>query len=203
MSTKKYLYKFLIDGMKSKYDGSEWIVGKWRKVAPPKEKCIGLNASPLVQQALGYVHGTILAKVECAGEIIKGDDKWTCGRMRVVGVAPWTKRESVSLAVFAAELALPKWTAKYPDDDRPAKAIAAAKEWLETGKKPDVCAVAVAVAAAAAHAYAAAHAAYAAAADGYDAADAAAHAANDAAAASKQKIHDYALSLVKFGKELT
>jgi len=202
MSAKKYLYKFLIDGMKSKYDESEWVVGKWRKVAPPKEKCIGLNASPLVQQALGYVHGTILAKVECAGKIIKDDDKWTCERMRVVGVAPWTKRESVSLAVFAAGLALPKWTAKYPDDDRPAKAIAAAKEWLETGKKPDVCAAAAA-AAYAAHAYAAAHAAYAAAADGYDAADAAAHATYAATDASKQKIHDYALSLVKFGKELT
>ena len=158
----EYLYKFLVDGMKSKYDGSEWVVGKWRKVATPNEECVGLNASPLVQQALGYVHGTILAKVECTGKIIKGNDKWTCERMRVVEVAPWTKRESVSLAVFAAELVLPKWSAKHPDDDRSAKAIAVAKEWLETGKKPAA-----------------------------------------AAAAAKRKIHDYALSLVKFGKEAT
>lgn len=123
----KYLYKYLRTGLKSKYDGSSWEVGKWRKVAAPKNECVGLNASEYVQDALGYVQGEILAKVECAGKIIKGSDKWTCKRMRIVAIADWGRRESVSMAVYAARLVLPFWDDKHPKDPRPRKAMEAAE----------------------------------------------------------------------------
>ena len=53
-------YKFLRKGMESNYDGSPWEIGKWREVPAPSEECVGLNASKLIQDALGYVRGEIL-----------------------------------------------------------------------------------------------------------------------------------------------
>ncbi|MFN2236780.1 MAG: putative immunity protein, partial [Anaerolineales bacterium] len=43
------------------------------------------------------------------------------------------KKQAVQYAVFAAELSLPLFEAKYPDDDRPRKAIECAKAYV---KKP-------------------------------------------------------------------
>ena len=75
-----------------------------------------------------------------------------------------TKEQSVKIAIYASEQVIGIFEKKYPKDDRPRKAIEAAKAYL---KNPcDKTA-------------AAAHAAYAAA---YAAADAAAYAAADAAA---------------------
>lgn len=114
----------------------------------------------------------------------------------------------VKAAVFAAELVINIFEAKYPGDDRPRKAIEAAKRCLET-PSPETqkaasasdAAASYASTAASAAAYAAAYAADAAAA--YDAADAtaaataaanAAAAASDAAAARaevKKKVCDF------------
>ena len=41
------------------------------------------------------------------------------------------KQQAVKYAIFAAELVLPIFEAKYPDDKRPRKAIEAAKECLK------------------------------------------------------------------------
>ena len=81
--------------------------------------------------AMSYVDMEILAKVEVAGKIIKANDKWTCEKMRVVEAYIWPKEESVKLAIFAAELVIDIYEKKYPNDDRPRKAIEAAKGWLE------------------------------------------------------------------------
>ena len=79
-----------------------------------------------------------------------------------------TKEQSVRISIGAAEAVIGIYAAKYPTDDRPQKAIAAAKAWLV-----DPHAANAAAAAANAAAYAAAYAAYA---------DAAANAAAAAAA---------------------
>jgi hypothetical protein len=128
--SKKYLYKFLEADLKSEHDGSAWTVGEWREVEAPTSECVGLNASECIQEALGFVQGPILAKVECGGTIIKGGDKWTCQRMRIVDTADWGKVESVRLAIFCAELSLSKFEKSFPDDKRPRQAIDAAKAWL-------------------------------------------------------------------------
>ena len=121
----------------------------------------------------------------------------------------------VRLAVFSAEQVIEIFEKKYPDDDRPRKAIEAAKKYI---KNPTADAAYAAHAArAAAHAaraadaaraaYAAAHAAYAAARDARAAADAAyaahaaraaAHDARDARAAARAMY----VKIIKFGIKL-
>ena len=183
--SKQYLYKFLDAGLKSHYDGSPWTVGKWRTVPEPTVECLGLNASRYVSDALGYVRGVVLAKVEVGGKIIKGDDKWTCEKMRLVAVADWGKEHSLRMAIFAARSCLDKFEQKYPGNDKPRKAIEAAEAVLanDTKENRNAAAAAAAADAAAAYAYAAA-AAYAAYAD------------DDAYDAAKRRIHRYCLSLV-------
>lgn len=129
------LYKFVRTGLKSAYDGSKWEIGKWREVEPPRVECIGLNASEYVQDALSYVQCPVIARVECGGKIIKGRDKWTCEKMRIVAVSDWTWRENVGMAVYAARLVLPMWEQKYPEDDSPRKAIEAAEAVLANNTK--------------------------------------------------------------------
>jgi hypothetical protein len=72
----------------------------------------------------------VLARVEVDGVIIRGADKWTCEKMRILEAWEWTEEESVRLSIFAAELVLPKFEEAFPDDARPRKAIEAAKYWL-------------------------------------------------------------------------
>ena len=170
--SKKYLYKFLLTGLKSNYDKSQWKVGKWREVEPPKNECKGLNASEYIQHSLGYVQRPILAKVECGGKIIKGDDKWTCEKMRIISTAKWNKNHSVMMAVFAAELCIGNFEKIYPSNDSPRKAIEAAKKWLASST--------------ARAARAASNAAFSEA---------------SAASAADKAIHKYILSIVKWEEE--
>jgi len=145
--------------------------------------CIGLNASQRIIDAMTYVPCEILAKVEVGGEIIKGNDKWTCEKMRVVEAYKWTDEESVRLAVFSAELVIDLYEKQYPQDDRPRKAIQAARKWLEYLTSSKIVEAAWASDAAGAAAGAAAWAAEAAA---WAAARAAAEAAAWAAAKSAE-----------------
>ena len=180
-------------GLRSAYDNSPWVIGEWRHVdpPPPDEMCIGLNASQRIIDAMTYVPCEILAKVEVGGEIIKGNDKWTCEKMRVVEAYKWTDEESVRLAVFSAELVIDLYEKQYPQDDRPRKAIQAARKWLEYLTSSKIVEAAWASDAAGAAAGAAAWAAEAAAWAAAKSAEAAAWAAALAAeAAGKDEIGD-------------
>ena len=199
----KTAYKFLRKGMKSNYDGSKWELGVWREVHAPVRECEGLNCSKMIPDALGYVKGEILAKVEYGGKVIDSGDKLTCQKMRVVESWKCGKMESIKMAVFAALLVLPIFEKKYPDDDRPRKAIEAAEAWINRPTKKNANAAAYAARAAADAAYAARAAAAAANAYAAYAANAAANAAAKAAAnaadakAAKMKIHRYVLKMLK------
>ena len=125
-------WKFLGEGLRSNHDGSPWVIGVWREVPLDISLCKGLNASNYIQDALSFVQGEILAEVECEGEVIHSEEKSTWERMRVIRAWKWTKRESVSLAVFAARKALAEFESKYSGNDRPRKAIEAAEKWLNT-----------------------------------------------------------------------
>jgi hypothetical protein len=125
---------------------------------------------------------------------------WLCGRM--AGTEGWpTRQDIVLVACLCAETALPIFEKKYPDDDRPRKAIEAARAWaLCRDDAKALRGAAYAAAGAAAYApyaaasapasapYAAASApasaAYAAASDPASAADFAAYAASAAYAAA-------------------
>jgi len=62
------------------------------------------------------------------------------------------KTKAVKVAIFAAELVLDRFEQEYPNDNRPRKAIDAAKDYIKSGKEPaDGAYVAFAAAAAASH----------------------------------------------------
>jgi len=130
MAKKMLLWKSLRAGLKSQYDQSQWKILEWRKLEEVTELCVGFNASPRIVDAIQYVDMEILARVEVRGQVIKGGDKWTASQMRIVGAWCWPKEESVSLAIFAAELVLPNYEQAYPEDKRPREAIAAARAWM-------------------------------------------------------------------------
>ena len=184
----KTAYKFLRTGMKSNYDGSPWVMDKWRTVPAPTMECVGLNCSRMIADALGYVRGEILAKVEYRGEVIDAHTKLTCGGMRVVKAWKWDKMISVKVAVFSARHVLPLYEKANPTDKRPREAIEAAEAWIKrpTKKNAAACSAKAANSAKAAKATnSAAAAAYAAADSAYAAyAAAAAYAASAYAAAA-------------------
>ena len=187
----KTLYKFLRTGLKSDSGDCVWKVGEWKHEDKLYICHRGFHASKTPLQALGYVKGEIIARVEVKGNSIIQDDKECWSDMRVVKSYYWKKEDSVELAIFSAELVIDIFEKKYPKDDRPRKAIEAAKAYLvaiKSGNKKAAAAAAAADAAraayAAARAAAYAAAAYAAAAAAAAAADAAYAAAADAAAAA-------------------
>ena len=129
--TKK-LYKFLRTGLKSQNGNHKWEIGKWYKTKRELDIChIGFHASKTPLQAMEYVQGEVLAKVEVKGRSIKEDDKECWSDMRIVKAWNWEKKDSVSLSIFAAEKVLKNYEKAYPDDDRPRKAIEAAKKVLK------------------------------------------------------------------------
>ena len=95
-----------------------------------------------------------------------------------------TKEDAVRYAVFAAREVLPIFEIKYPNDNRPRKAIESAEAWLANPCEETMNAVDAAADAAAAAAYAARAAEYAARAAEYAAAYAARAAADVAAYAA-------------------
>ena len=52
--------------------------------------------------------------------------------MKVVKAYKWQKKDSVELAIYAAELVIDTYEKEYPNDDRPRKAIEAAKTYLKS-----------------------------------------------------------------------
>ena len=124
----------------SGYDNSEWKIGEWRTVCAPIRECEGLNACKNIIDAINYVTPDALAEVEVFGGCIKGDDKVTCERMRIVRVWKWEKEDSVALAIFAARLCLKNFEDVYPEDNRPRKAIEAAEKYQNEPTEENVSA---------------------------------------------------------------
>lgn len=129
---KNKRYKFFREGFKSEYGAHTWEIGKWYKHIGKLDMCnAGFHCSKRMGEALSYVQGEIVAEVECRGESIIGDDKEVWEEMRIVKCWKWTKTDSVKLAIFAAEQVIDIYEMEQPKDDRPRKAIEAAKNWLD------------------------------------------------------------------------
>jgi hypothetical protein len=197
MSNKRR-WKFLNQddsgAIKSAHGDLTWTVGKWEHVDGRIEACInGLHCSERIREAFSYVQGSVLARVEVKGDVDAEQDKAAYSDMRIIKAYRWSKEDSVALAVFAAELVIGIFEKHRPDDDRPRKAIEAAKAYLANPDDAHASASASAYAASAsASAYAASAYAYAANAS----ANAAAYAANAASAyaASAYAAYAYAAS---------
>jgi len=109
----------------------KWKIGEWVHVDGKMSCCNnGLHASKTIYHAFSYVQGSVLAKVEVKGKHDDQDDKSAYSDMRIVEAYKWTKKDSVALSIFAAEMCLKEFEKLYPDDDRPRKAIDAARAVL-------------------------------------------------------------------------
>jgi hypothetical protein len=196
----KTLWKSMLAGMNSG-SGSigPWKEGEWRKHKGKLEMCqSGFHASENIIDAMGYINCEVLAEVEVCGKHLAQDDKQCWSEMRVVRAWGWTKEDSVSLAIYAAELVIGIYEKEYPDDKRPRQAIEAAKAWLKDPTEKNRAAARAASAAARA-ARAASAAAWAAASAARAAASAASAAARDAASAAAPKdilakCHEFVMS---------
>ena len=129
-------YKFLQlkrNGIVSGYNNDfKWKVGKWYKIDGDLEMCEnGFHCSVKPLDALGYVSGEVLAIAEVRGKSEKQDNKQCWSEMRISKAYKWTKKDSVALSVYSAELVIKNFEKKYPDDDGPRKAIKAAKKVLK------------------------------------------------------------------------
>ena len=131
----KYRWKFLeLHGktIRSANGDMSWKIGEWNEVDKDTIQLChnGLHCSKTIYDAFSYVQGNILAKVEVAGSSEISDDKEAYQKMRIVKAYKWTKKDSVALAIFSAELCLDRFEKLYPDDKRPRQAIEAAKAVL-------------------------------------------------------------------------
>jgi hypothetical protein len=159
------LYKFLDRkgrGIVSRNGDQKWKVGEWYKCEEKLDMCnVGFHASPKIYQAFSYIQGSVVAKVEVRGKHKSQDDKEVWEEMRIIEAKKWTKKDSVALAIFSAELVIENYEKECPGDDRPRKAIEAAKKVLEndTAKNRSAASAARSVASAAASAASAARSA--------------------------------------------
>ena len=129
MKTKK-LYKFLRTGLRSNSGNHTWKIGEWYEEDKVSICNRGFHASKTPLQALSYVGGEILAEVFVRGksEIQKNKECWS--EMKINKAWHWTKKDSVELSIFAAELCLKNFEKVYPKDKRPREAIEAARKVL-------------------------------------------------------------------------
>lgn len=131
----KYRWKFLYDcsgKMVSRHNDETWKIGEWKKLSGGIILCAsGFHCSKKVSHAFSYIPGEVVAKVEVRGQSDIGNDKEAYSEMRIVRAYEWTKTDSVKLAIFAAEQVIEVYEKEYPRDDRPRKAIEAAKAYLK------------------------------------------------------------------------
>jgi len=114
----------------------KWKIGKWYKTDGKLTMCEkGFHCSKTPLDALGYVFGEVFAIVEVRGKSIKQKDKECWQEMRIKKAYRWTKKDNLKLAIYSAELVLSNFEKEYPKDNRPRKAIEAAKKVLKEDTK--------------------------------------------------------------------
>ena len=166
----------MLPGLKSSHKDFAWEIGKWYKHKGKVVLCeSGFHASVSPIDAMGFVNCDSLTLVEVRGKSKKQDDKQVWSEMKVKKVYPWSKVNSVMLAVFSARKVLDIYEKKYPGDDRPREAIESAEEWIKNPTKENASYAASSAASYAAASYAA---------DSYAAASAASSAASAASSAA-------------------
>ena len=98
---------------------------------------IGLHASKSALDALSYAPGPFVSRVRLEGTVVVGDDK-ACATRRVRLAGPVdASRELRLFAADCAEHVLPIFEKEYPGDDRPRKAIEAARRFADGEASPE------------------------------------------------------------------
>ena len=110
-----------------KLDNGEWQPGEWTK----KIKCLSLCAQGY--HVVEFAHllewrGELLCEAEVKGKSVQDERKSAHEQIRLVRVIEaWNQTNLVKFAADCAERVLPIFEKSYPGDDRPRKAIDAAR----------------------------------------------------------------------------
>ena len=135
--SKQVLYKTLTATGTSPYQSATWALpqgdqpGEWMPaIKGPLELCANGYHLCTEEHLVQWLGATIYeAELEADSEVLEGDNKRACrGPVRLVRkLDAWTDTTSRLFAADCAERVLPIWQRRYPDDGRPAEAIAAAR----------------------------------------------------------------------------
>ena len=132
----KTRWKFLREGLKSEHGDCTWKIGEWKRLDKQLGMCAsGFHCSNKINQAFSFVHGEILAKVHVKGGSIVETQKEVWSDMCIIKAWKWQKKDSVELAIYAAELVVDIFEKKYPKDKRPRLAIEMAKTYIKNPTK--------------------------------------------------------------------
>src|SRR3990167_2837974 len=132
----KTMWKVFKADLKSNNGNIKWEIGEWQKHEGELRLCAsGFHASERIVDAMYYTSIELLARVEVKGDHLVVEDKQCWSEMRILEVFPWTKEDSVSLVIFAAEQVIGIFERFYPDNARPRKDIELAKNWLKENTK--------------------------------------------------------------------
>jgi immunity protein 5 of polymorphic toxin system len=158
MKTYRVAYHFLrADFTAGSGNEKPWEIGEERTVEGPIELCTsGYHSSPTLWDALSYAPGLLACLVEISEPIAKDETKQVSQSRKLVKAVN-IERDLRLFAVDCAERVLHLFEHKCPNDDRPRKAIQAARDFANG--KIDAAARAAAGAAAGDAAWAAARAA--------------------------------------------
>lgn len=127
----KTLYKTLPEDKSPK--GHKYRLNKWYKEENFLGCCNkGFHGSQNIINAMRYVTPGYVALCEVRGDSDIEDDKEAWSEIRIIKWKKWTKKDSVALSIFAAELVLENYENQYPDDLRPREAIEAVKRELKS-----------------------------------------------------------------------
>ena len=124
----------------SENGNEKWTIGEWKTWEGELKLCeTGYHCSPTMYYASSYIQGEVLAEVETKGKKLDDEDKTCNESMKIVKAWKWTRKDSLSLAIYAAEKVLSNFEKEFPNDKRPREAIEAAKKVLfkDTKKNRD------------------------------------------------------------------
>jgi hypothetical protein len=125
-------YFKVLDHDGSAYHGGrgKWRKGRWRSVRGELIPCErGLHLCT-IEQLPPWLGPTIWrAEVHPDSEIIEADDKVVVRKARVVERLPWDGRTARLFAADCAEHVLHLFETEFPEDDRPRRAIEAARAY--------------------------------------------------------------------------
>lgn len=132
-------YKILNDGKSpcAYFDYTEYLPkngkpGKWLPKFDKLELCKSGYHVTDAEHLIDWIDGNQLFEVEVKGKALKGDNKTTCQKIRLVRqVEGWNDKNLRFFAFWCAEQVLPIYEEEYPGDNRPRRAIETARRYAE------------------------------------------------------------------------
>ena len=125
--------KWLKTGRVGPYSGEQWPDPRyWLTVDGPLEACRnGIHVCGLYESFEWMSDEAWLAEVDETDGFWHKPSKFVCRRARLVEQLPWNERTARLFAADCAKHVLHFFEDKRPRDDRPRKAIAAARDYAE------------------------------------------------------------------------